>query len=257
MIIKIDHIALSSKDVESDMEVLKKLNYKTVFMNKNMPNPKVKKQLLNKYSENHDAVLLSSGENYALELVDHKNMTDKSSNIMAVFDNLPEDSMFSEGKETRVSGSTVSLARLKGTTVPIDVYTSNEGKEFRFNKFIFNTANIARSMDFWECCGYKNVEHGENNGTLKFRDPFLKKDFFILLIKSDVSNKNVHLDDKGLTCLAFISNRADDEKKIFTERNFETTPIENVRINGRNFEIFFAKGENGELAEVIGVRKEQ
>ena len=68
--------------------------------------------------------------------------------------------------------------------------------------------------------------------------------------------KNAHyLDDRGFNCIAFITNSSVNEKKFFDKQNYQTTNIESFEVNKKKMDIFFCKSPQGEIIELISLRK--
>lgn len=74
MIIKIDHLAYSSSDINADIEHFSKLDYKLNFLEKNLENLSTKQTLLNNYEKTHDLALMTKNNSYNIELLNHNNV---------------------------------------------------------------------------------------------------------------------------------------------------------------------------------------
>jgi hypothetical protein len=71
MILWIDHVAVSSKDLEQSARMMESLSYETVFVEKEIENLKIKKGLLHTYSDLHDLAFFKSAGNMSIEVTAH------------------------------------------------------------------------------------------------------------------------------------------------------------------------------------------
>ncbi len=71
MIIKIDHIAYSTLDIESEIKNFEKSGYNLVFLEKNLLNLTIKKDFLHKFQSTHNLSLMTKDNSYSIELLDH------------------------------------------------------------------------------------------------------------------------------------------------------------------------------------------
>lgn len=71
MIIGIDHLALSTENLDQGLEMLKGWNYEPEFILRNVPNHEAKKPYLSKISPHHDISLCRKKNGIAIELTAH------------------------------------------------------------------------------------------------------------------------------------------------------------------------------------------
>lgn len=74
MIIKIDHIAYSSMDLESDIEIFKTAGYELVFKEQHLKNLDIKKRFLKNFEQTHQLALMKKENSYNIELLNHNNI---------------------------------------------------------------------------------------------------------------------------------------------------------------------------------------
>ncbi|MFH1411678.1 MAG: hypothetical protein ABIG55_03440 [Candidatus Omnitrophota bacterium] len=256
MIIQIDHIALSSDDIEGDVETMKRLGYRPVFVEKDIKNLRIKRDLLSVFNSRHDAALMVSDGNFGVELIDHKHTDIRRNNIMPVFENVPEG-FIEEVEERQINGAVFMEADMKDLDAPVYCLNNAEAGSFRFNKAVVKTRDVRRSIAFWQCFGFRVIQHAEERAVMEFASPVSKYAYRIYLQNSDSVNDMPLLDNAGYNCIGFISTEAENEKDVLDGKGFRTTGIEDVTLNGRTFDIFFAIGDCGELAEVISVKNER
>lgn len=254
MIIKIDHIAVSSRDFNRHINILKSLGYKPQFVEKGIENLKIKRGLMQDFSEYHDLALLESKGNIPIELLDHRHVGSNNSYIIPVFENIPE-SLIEKSGVIRLGEIALENARIKGFDASIYFNRSISNQGFRFNKLIVKAANIKKSIIFWGRFGFKVVEEGGDFAKLELKSLLDQSTYQVFLQESDYKDDKPCLDDRGFNCIAFVSNSAKNEKDFLNKKGIETTEIEEINLNHKRLDIFFAIGPSGELVEIIGVKR--
>ena len=86
MIIKIDHIAISSMSFEKHVDILKSVGYNPAFMEINIENLQIKRPLLKNFHKNHDLALLTSIGNFNIELINHRHINPNYGYIIPLFE---------------------------------------------------------------------------------------------------------------------------------------------------------------------------
>lgn len=246
MIIKIDHVALNSISLKEDTKKLKLLGYNHVFTEKNIINPKIKKDLIKQYNKFHDLALFNCKDNIPIELINNWNVNYKKGYITPIFENIFEDS--TEIKKENFNN--FKKIRIKYFDVPIFI-KEKSNSVIRFNKIVINVNDVENSIKFWECLGFKLIQNEENYIIMKF-ESFIDSVRWIYLRKIKKSYKH-YLDDKGFNCLALISNFAKKEREIIRAKGFKTTDIEEFKINNKILNIFFSIAPSGELIEIVSI----
>lgn len=253
MIIKIDHIAISSMSFEKHVDILKSVGYKPAFMEKDIKNLQIKRPLLKNFHENHDLALLTSIGNFNIELINHRNINANYGYIIPLLFELEHISnrLAKDDQEIYLGDAFLRAVGAKDLDALSKLNNLNE-TDFKFNKIILKTKDIQKSIEFWKCFGFKVFKAGNDFAVMEFKSLFDTGKYTICLQKSDKIEIEYFLDDKGFNCIAFVSNSATHEREVLNKKNIETTEIGNFSINQNNFDIFFAFGPNGELVEVIG-----
>lgn len=64
------------------------------------------------------------------------------------------------------------------------------------------------------------------------------------------------MDNKGFVCLALLSTSIDRDYLYYKSKGLLVSDIEEVYLNNKTkkFRVFFLKGSNNEIIEIIGVR---
>ena len=246
MIIKIDHVALNTISLEEDIKKLKLLGYNQVFKKKNITNPKIKKDLMKHHNKYHDLALFESKGNISIELIKNWNINSKEGYIIPVFENISKDT----SEISKEKFNDFKKARTKYFDTPVYI---KEGLNsiFRFNKIVIDVNFIEDSKEFWECLGFKFLKNEGNYFLMKF-ESFMDNASWIYLRKTNKHTRHF-LDDKGFNCLALVSNFAEKERKLIKTKGFETTDIEEFKINNKLLKVFFSIAPSGELIEIVGI----
>jgi hypothetical protein len=251
MILWIDHVAVSSKDLEQSARMMELLGYETVFVEKEIENLKIKKGLLHTYLNLHDLAFFKSLGNMSIEVTAHGTVNSDVSNLLPIFENVPGHVAEVGEKNIVVNYQTLNSAMLKHFEAPI-LTCSNAYGHFKFDKIVVNVQDVAQSTRFWNVFGFETKIVTNRLAFLEFQSPVDRKTYRLILRKSKAEQVTHMLDDTGFTCIAFMSASAHKEKAFVDRKGFATTNIETLSVNGKQFNIFFTRGKSGELVEIIG-----
>lgn len=250
MLIEIDHIAVSSIRFAEHIQIMQSIGYAPTFIETNINNLQIKRQLLNRYETTHDLALLNSVDNIGIELVNHRHIHEAVAYIVPVFENIPYD-LIEDVKEKKIDNIGF-YANMKAFDAPIYISNNDHNPKPQFKKFVVKTKNIKKSILFWELLGFNVLQTDPDLVLLEFRALTHKNIYHLYLQQSN--DDNIHLlDDKGFNCIAFISNSAKNEKESLDKKGVSTTNIEKFVLGEKTLNIFFAKGPSGELVEIISV----
>ena len=145
--------------------------------------------------------------------------------------------------------------QIKSYQIPIKFSTDKKFTGFRFGKIKIYTRSVNDSQIFWEKLGFKTISQ-KNNKHAKMMFNALTNNQSLELNLEYAEIKNVHyLDDRGFNCIAFITNSSVNEKEFFDKQNYQTTNIESFEVNKKKMDIFFCKSPQGEIIELISLRK--
>lgn len=253
MIIKLDHLAFASKDIqfEQQIKLLKDLGYELKFVAREARNLNIKFPLMKVFSPRQDLALLVSENNINIELVNHSHSNKNFSNITPLFKNIPHRLIKSD-LNLNLKNKSERAVEIKYFEIPVYVSEDKKNKSFIFNELIIKTANIEESISFWKNFAFSPILYKKNSAVLEFNAPLGRNTHHLRLIKDKKINIKIFLDDIGFNCLAFVSNSAKNEKKSLEMAGIKTTPIERFKVNNKKLEIFFASGRQGEIVEIIG-----
>ncbi len=250
MIIKIDHFTLVTENsrFKPSLEFLSELGYKLKFLEKNKDNPVIKRPLMKKFTAKHDIALMISDGNLDIEVINYGEANKKNNlNIVPIFSGLPKKFIFG-------NGTSKGLIKINGIDNQISINKSKSTK-FIFNSLIVKTSDLKESIKFWEVFGFKLIKKNKNSAELEFKS-ILKNNYCRLILnKKKQIDHPAYLDDRGFNFLAFISSSASQEKTKIKAAGYKATGAKTLKVDGKNLEVFFASGRQGEIVEIIGIKK--
>lgn len=138
-----------------------------------------------------------------------------------------------------------------GVSVEITAYDSVDGigKYDINNKYIYiytNRNKICESFNFYSALGFKY----DLNGFIEI-NPLIGVTpvRFNLIETKDMYD--YYLDNRGYCCISLVTNNAMKEKKRIDAKGITTTEINQLRVQGKIFDIFFAYNNIGDTVEFI------
>jgi len=253
MILRIDHLAVSSNNFSDDIKFWEDLGYTLEFIENNLKNLENKKNFLTSYQENHDLALLTNPENFSIELLNHGIINENKSQIMfPVFQNLTEDLIRDQNK--LINFINFKLREIIFNQYKIFGYILKEeiNQVIKFNKLMIKVKNLQESIKFWNHLGFKTQSKESEHVVLKYQSILSPAEYFLFLYHFDSPSKeSYYLNDKGFNCIALISNSAENEKDLLDCNNIFTTKIMQLEVNRVIYNIFFANGPSNEIVEII------
>jgi hypothetical protein len=245
MILSIDHIALCSDNIERDEATILEFGYSNVFHLKEIKNPSIKRDLLSSNHAMHDLSLYTRDNSIAIELINHHSQRETASFIIPVFTNVREDQV-----EVISMEGPFASAVLKKSHTPIYLKQEDTRPGIHINTFCVNTNDINSSIIFWQNFGFKCSNKSLRSQVMEFYSP-IKREIITMRLNESKEKIEHYLDDTGFNCIAFITNSVERERAGFEEKGFNVTEIEPFVIADRHLRIFFARGHNSELVELI------
>tara|TARA_B100000029_G_scaffold90607_2_gene80412 strand:- start:290 stop:1027 length:738 start_codon:yes stop_codon:yes gene_type:complete len=236
MIIKIDHLSLSSENFHRDIDILKNFGYSVLHQNELLENLENKKSFLNNFHPTQKFCLLTLDNQISIEILEYEKKIYTDSYIIphiiipkflkSTLENNFNFNIHDSGKKS-----------LNGLNMfQIDIHTDN----------------IEKSENFWSSFGFqKEIQLKSEILLMNFNSPFSNETMRIRLIQNSTQNHHKYLDQIGFNCLAFISTSIKNEKSNLESKNILTSKIQPLQIGNTLFDIFFCKSETGEIVEII------
>lgn len=132
-----------------------------------------------------------------------------------------------------------------------------EGKTEKYvlsdDKIDIYSANPMETKAFFALLGFKENEEG----ILELKPLLDEKPLCIKVCKLPEESTDTHtcfLDEEGFGSLAFVVDNAKKQKALFKEKDYPTSEIEELMVNGKKLKIFFTNSPMGEIIEFIGMR---
>ena len=245
MILKIGHLIVYSDELEKDVAALQSKGYQILFR-QNIGNLEIKKDWATSFPEVQDVAFLTAPDNFSIELIGHKDNVEESNFIPIIEDGQeepdPRDKETSPGQQNKET-----------SCFRFPVFLNDQKTPFQFNKLLVKTKDLSASMDFWKNFGFQAIHLEEGTAQMEFKSILSSKKFFIYLKKSEQTNPNPCLDNKGISCVSFITNSAQKEKEKLDRQGIKSTPVGEITVNGKLLHLFFVSGPNGEIVEVIEI----
>jgi hypothetical protein len=119
-----------------------------------------------------------------------------------------------------------------------------------FNHIQITVNSMSASLKFWQTLGFQR----QSDQSLLFFS-FLDRTNYKISLVENSQVQELYLDNKGLNCIAFISNNIKDDWNLLKPVSKNITKVENLIVNDKNLEIFFCQGPSNELVEIIGISK--
>lgn len=144
-------------------------------------------------------------------------------------------------------------------TTPIEItqYPSvdgiNNNISLQERKLQWLVGDIAAAEDFFGSIGFKCVEDNPNKKRMEIKPFFDKAGFEIVLLKSDEYVSIERLDVLGYSSVGLVVDNVEKEIKKIQEKGFFCSGVSVITVAGKAMNIGFAKGKNGEIAELISV----
>lgn len=206
MIAKIDHVAISSTNLDRDIQSCMSKGYSLTFAEKHIDNLHIKRTLMKTFSIKQSLALLDGHGNYPVELIDHGH-----------------------------------------------VVRGNSRVELNLDELTWKTHTLEESSRFWGMLGFEVQTRDHTSVLMTFKSILHPRPLHLRLLQSRVALPKLYLDSEGPNCLAFITTSPDDQRQILEKHGYQTTDGEQLNLNDKLIEVWFARGPSGELAEFISV----
>jgi len=254
MIVLLDHIALTPRNLDEGLSVLRILGYKARFKRMGVAELAIKRDMTTLRYGSQDLLLFDSAGNASLEIVNYGRANETETYMLPILEAI-DASQFN-----RVGERSIADLCLTEYTLPNSGYHvlvgAGQGELFSLKGVVIMVNQLAASIGFWEAFGFRLCARDPGYAVLACKFPLNNFQFKIYLRKSDAAAGAYHLDDMGFNCLALVSNSVQVERELLDRQGFRTTEIEAFRLNDKNYEIMFAVGPSGEIVELLSVQRD-
>lgn len=257
LIYKLDHLAFATNDFHKQIQYFEKLGFSPVFVENNATNMPDTKRIMYEFSPNFNFSLLSSEKNAGIEILDYGHVGPvKKQLFFPVFENLPDRFMRkTRAQDLNLDEMTLIEKIWDGNNNMFFYELRTERPDFRFNKIILLTGDLARSISFYIYLRFRILTQQENWAKLQFNSLLHKNPTFLYLVQSDIQPQPVQLDSGTFQKMAFLSNSLEKDKQLLESKGVATTPINPLQANQKQLSIFFAHGPSGELLEFVSLER--
>jgi len=251
MIVGVDHVALSTDDLEAGIKRLEVSGFRLHFAERGVLNPAGKSRFMLQPGGRHDLAYCAGPRGLAIELTRHERAMEEGS------------SAYEPVWEGKVAAGSVIGARLGGPDgtsgrVPVrlpDFRTAcwREGDDGppAIVSLILPVPACEVSARFWcEGLGANLERQVEGAMEVEIRSPFPSRRGRLRL-ESRPQVKARHLDEAGFNCLALLSTEIDRDLEAVRAVARETSPVFSLQVGGKSVQLAFARGPGGELVELV------
>ena len=178
--------------------------------------------------------------NISIEIVDHEHIGTGISNNRPILENIPSDLIDPDSQEA-LTIDTTTFRRVPIAPFNAEVLSLNTNGPFLFNKLLYFTGHLEKSISFWDTLGFRRTRTFETSAILEFTSFLTRVTYMLYLYETSEFNENPMLDDLGFPCTAFVSNSARKEKALFEKRGICTTQIETFQPDDKPLHIFLQR----------------
>ncbi|MBS3165647.1 hypothetical protein J4444_00855 [Candidatus Woesearchaeota archaeon] len=262
MILKVSHFVFSSENFEENSKILNQLGYHSIFTQKNIRNLIIKRPLFTSFNDFHDLCYFTSPNNVGVELLNWNSTISNESNFVPMFEKV-DGNLLKYFRALTFNSFNFYEGKMDNFTNFCFLDKSNNS--FKMNSLMTKTEDIKKSIEFWKILGFEvksheiNDESGDERFVVLHLNSILPRtETFTLYLKQTSNiNKNPHLDDKGISCLSFLSTDIQKEKELLLAHHAKVIEVGELMINNKLLNILFAVGPSGELIEIIDFKSDK
>ncbi len=257
MILKVSHLVFSSTDFEENSLELTSLGYNCIFTEKSIKNSEVKRSLFQHFYQWHDVRYFTFPSSVSVELLNWRSQSDRQSNFVPVFENIKQNNSLISQQRKFNCDDLFSFSECALRTLELPIFTiQQKDAPSKLNALLVKTNHLEKSISFWQLFRFVVREKKDNFALLELTS-FLPQSpvFQLYLEQTKRINENPCLDDRGVSCISFLSSSAPREKDLLKSKGFPIIDVGGLLINGKMLTVFFTLGPCGELVEVIDVKE--
>lgn len=253
MIVKIDHIAFATDDIDRDIALLSDHGYSVRFVEKGLHDLDNKRTYMERFDGQLDMALLCHPHNVDIEVLDHGHVAEAPSYVLPIL----EPGEFQDLGDTIATEGT-RFTRVYDANLRAELFICGNASAGSIGStLVAETDNLKTSAAFWERFGFRRTNNGDDVIRLEYPALLSGGICQMLLRRTDRCKSRFLLDGRGFNCIAFFSSNVRKDHFGFEEKGLGPTAINPLRIDGKDLDIFWVRGPYGELVEVIGLAKQR
>jgi hypothetical protein len=253
MIVLLDHIALTPRNLNEGVSVLSTLGYKARFKRMGVSELAIKREMTTLRYGRQDLLLFDSEGNTSLEIVNYGRANETEPYVLPIVEGI-DASRFERVCERSIGDLCVTEYTLLDSDYHV-LIGAGEGGVLSLKGAAIMVSELSASVGFWETFGLRLCAEGSDYAVMECKFPLNQFRFRIYLRESKEAAGEYHLDDMGFNCIAFVSNSVKLERELLDRHGCRTTEIETFRLNDRDYNIMFAVGPSGEMVELLSVQR--
>ncbi|MBN1577309.1 MAG: VOC family protein [Chitinispirillaceae bacterium] len=269
MILGVDHIALSTYDIDESVRQLSLNGYIAKFVEPALSNHHEKKPFLAHYLPLHAMAYCRCETCMSIELLQHARGPgvgkEEDSCYKVLFAKTPSGTENARSDADPIQHAfekvfNLKVEQLKYPHFHTPIWASEEqpGGNPRISALAITASDPERSLRFWTSgIGARCVDSKQDNEYFLVRLGSLVKNWRAdLVLLHTASEKRPLLDDPGFTCLALLSTDIDrDADKAVSYGARERTGVFDLQVNNRNLKLALLRGPDNELVELVQMEK--
>lgn len=270
MILGVDHLALSTIDLEQDCLHLEVAGVRPKFLQRAIPNSPLKREFLAAYEPLHSIAFCPAKAGVAIELTQHGERLISGRSPLQVYMNQPPPG--SRQAEPSDPGLPFIWRAALGCDSPeLCVWTGLKAafwvdRNLPVSPFtgvravLVPVVDLSRASRFWQSgLGCRQEAQSQVDGTLRwgrfaFRSPVPAWSLTLILAECEQPNLVPFLDTNGFPCLALLSSNLErDCERVCQAGAIGMSQPFCVSINNKRLRVVILRGPDQELIELIQV----
>lgn len=257
MILGVDHVALSARDLSAPVAALIGEGYRVMFAETALPNDQTKARFLTEYHQLHSITYLQRAGETAIELTNYGAVQRTCGGYDIWFGGRPQGVIDARGND-HVAGAWRQL----GCHDPCVCYwpavnaniwfdgTGHNGAGIR--AVLSQATDIDATLAFWsETFGLRAARASDGLHVVEIKAAVPQWALRVAFVPG--TGQPTRLDDGGFACLALLTNDLASLIERVDRTAVDHTGVFTVRVNGRDLAVAILRAPGGELVELIQV----
>jgi len=262
MIVGVDHLALSCDDVDAAGAVLRRAGFREAFVERGLPNAAVKGLFVHELHPAHSIGYYEAGGGTPLELTHYGGPVAARPAHYVPLLAAPPGGQAEDGDWSGVwaAAGYGAAGAYAWPELGATVWALSSSGPPAVRAVLSPAADLGRAVAFWTAVGCRPVAEGAADGRgwarLAFGAPLPAWKLELVVAEGDPRSDSC-LDDRGFPCLAFLCTSLErDGETLVAAGALETSGRFDVTVNGRALAVAFFRGPEGELLELVDVRRD-